>query len=57
MFGEIKRIAVCFSGQARTWRTAKDNIFFTSRVETSSPASLDKDSEKKYFKANVPNPV
>ena len=26
MFGEIKRIAVCFSGQARTWRTAKDNI-------------------------------
>jgi hypothetical protein len=26
MFGEIKKIAVCFSGQARTWRTAKDNI-------------------------------
>ena len=26
MFGEVKRIAVCFSGQARTWRTAKDNI-------------------------------
>jgi len=26
MFGQIKRIAVCFSGQARTWRTAKDNI-------------------------------
>lgn len=26
MFGEIKRVAVCLSGQARTWRTAKDNI-------------------------------
>lgn len=26
MFGQIKRVAVCLSGQARTWRTAKENI-------------------------------
>lgn len=26
MFGKIKRVAVCLSGQPRTWRTAKDNI-------------------------------
>ena len=26
MFGRIRKIAVCLSGQARTWRTAKDNI-------------------------------
>jgi hypothetical protein len=26
MFGQINRIAVCLSGQARTWRIAKDNI-------------------------------
>lgn len=26
MFGRIRRVAVCLSGQARTWRTAKENI-------------------------------
>ena len=26
MFGQINRVAVCLSGQARTWRTAKENI-------------------------------
>ena len=26
MFREVKKIAVCLSGQSRTWRVAKDNI-------------------------------
>lgn len=26
MFGRIRKVAVCLSGQARTWRTAKENI-------------------------------
>jgi len=26
MIGNRKKIAICLSGQSRTWRTAKDNI-------------------------------
>ena len=41
---------LCLSSAA----IASERIFLTSLVDTSSPLSVDKDSEKKYFNENQP---